>query len=501
MTIIERLIHPPALTRPQTRLDDGNVFEQPFLYAGKLYKRCGKVRLSFSIFAADACGKMRPARNALTLLLIIACASRISCQYDDSFDAGGSSDQNDDENESGSQEVNDADDDGGGGDEVGTGVAGRRSEDTSTTRSYGSSMAEEQNAPPKHKAIILQIVYSNDEKKNADDSIEMTTANRVQEHFGDYLPRRPFPVQGPEEPRKDVPQGGSPYIRYQGGYAPYFGRYFNQLSSRFGSSDKPHYSPPEPQMFNASSHVSSPSNGLTYAFASGQYEVNGGNGGSDSVENLSNGDRNTQEENVDYLRKLRNMAVIARLRKHYALQMSPPLIQPQQGTITRIVTAAGTHFPAEEPKTTVVLAAHKTTQALSEEMEMLRSRLRSMEIEQIKLRTILIQVKGILTEMQERSDAFRTSPAGLNMSQHEVGVARLRNLFLILRAVTQLSPLTSDEIRQINYDVGIFDPKITYDSKVRIQAFLGRHIDVEGESLASTVERFWVWGFFKFFAI
>lgn len=78
------------------------------------------------------------------------------------------------------------------------------------------------------------------------------------------------------------------------------------------------------------------------------------------------------------------------------------------------------------------------------------------------------ELSGILNEMYERSTADGSVYANrLNMSQHEMYIARLCNLFMIPCAVTRLSPLTPDEIKQINYDVGLFDTKINDKSKVR----------------------------------
>lgn len=54
----------------------------------------------------------------------------------------------------------------------------------------------------------------------------------------------------------------------------------------------------------------------------------------------------------------------------------------------------------------------------------------------------------------------------LNMTSHEIRVARLRNLFLIMGALTNVTPLNNDELTKLNYDVGLFDPRISEESKV-----------------------------------
>lgn len=74
----------------------------------------------------------------------------------------------------------------------------------------------------------------------------------------------------------------------------------------------------------------------------------------------------------------------------------------------------------------------------------------------------------ILNDMHERAYHLSVGMKSLNMSQREIRMARLRNLFVIFKAITKLSPLTSEDLAQINYDVGLFDPRITDDSKVFI---------------------------------
>lgn len=158
-------------------------------------------------------------------------------------------------------------------------------------------------------------------------------------------------------------------------------------------------------------------------------------------------------------------------------------------------------------------ANHNITQAMYQEITTLKDRLNYLELERIKLHTILLQLKGklfilylfypklslynitylnsgcagkkrifcsgndeinnfrssagILSDMHERSNRFAAGIASnLNMSQREVRVARLRNLFIILKAVTRLSPLTPEDLSQINYDVGLFNPRVTDDGKV-----------------------------------
>lgn len=59
-------------------------------------------------------------------------------------------------------------------------------------------------------------------------------------------------------------------------------------------------------------------------------------------------------------------------------------------------------------------------------------------------------------------------PCTLNMTSHEVRIARLRNLFLILSAITNFTPLTPEQLGKFNYDVGLFDSKITEEGKVSV---------------------------------
>lgn len=60
----------------------------------------------------------------------------------------------------------------------------------------------------------------------------------------------------------------------------------------------------------------------------------------------------------------------------------------------------------------------------------------------------------------------RSTTTAVNMTSHEIRIARLRNLFLILSAITNFTPLTDEQLAKFNYDVGLFDPKITEEGKV-----------------------------------
>ncbi|XP_003740787.1 uncharacterized protein LOC100906295 [Galendromus occidentalis] len=142
--------------------------------------------------------------------------------------------------------------------------------------------------------------------------------------------------------------------------------------------------------------------------------------GDDEFNQSDDGSTSVRGSEVDYINRLREMVGWPSVLRH-----SPPFLQ-----------------------------------SLFDERSKLQAKLLEMEKERIKLRTILSQIKGILNTMHERS-SWGTS----NMTSHETRIARLRNLFLILGAITNFTPLTHDQLAKFNYDVGLFDPKITEDGK------------------------------------
>ncbi|XP_022670366.1 uncharacterized protein LOC111254111 isoform X1 [Varroa destructor] len=369
---------------------------------------------------------MWPAWRTLILCIIAVCATEAVCQYEDSFDDDRASRQ---DQESGSHEM-DANDEMEGYDSdkrIGNGGYGGKEDDTT-------------------------VAYGNDEAQGEEDSPETTTIGR--------LPERDLPSNGPfstPTSAKSRPQSGDAYVQYRSDYPNYFGRYFGELSHHL--ENKPAHGPPEVPKYNVPPYPL-PDSRVNPNFDNDLFET-----GSNS-QTLDMSSENQMPP--DYLHKPRMMVVMARLRKRYGAETHPLFVglQPASFAFTRIISVAA-RSSIEVPESKLIQFTHNLTQIIAREMESLKGRLRTMELERIKLFTVLIQFKSILNEMYERSTADGSVYANrLNMSQHEMYIARLCNLFMIPCAVTRLSPLTPDEIKQINYDVGLFDTKINDKSKL-----------------------------------